>query len=217
MLNIDSDGRPDCLDVGLVSQALDGLCIGLVLTNSAGRITWANRAAERVLGIEQGDYRGQPLGRLLKDPQLSAFWHATRDGDDTVAGDVSVHWPHPRELKAHISSCVDRSGQPIGRALLFCDVTDERAAQIKMSRELTDRLLDLAGNEDNGPEPSCGLTPRELRVLRHVGSGLGNQQIAERLKVSSSTVRSHLKHVYRKLGLTTRAEAVRYAVQHALA
>lgn len=53
------------------------------------------------------------------------------------------------------------------------------------------------------------LTLQERRVLLHVAQGLSNGEIAERLVVASSTVRKHLEHAYRKLGVTNRLAAVR--------
>jgi LuxR family transcriptional regulator, maltose regulon positive regulatory protein len=50
-----------------------------------------------------------------------------------------------------------------------------------------------------------------------VGQGLGNDDIARNAHISPSTVRSHLKNLYRKLNLGSRAEAVRFAVLHHLA
>jgi DNA-binding NarL/FixJ family response regulator len=54
---------------------------------------------------------------------------------------------------------------------------------------------------------SC-LTRREADVLRHVALGETNAQIAHRLFVSEGTVKSHVKHILRKLGAANRAEAV---------
>ncbi len=57
--------------------------------------------------------------------------------------------------------------------------------------------------------PSTGwnsLTPTELDVVRLVGAGLPNKDIATRLFVSPRTVQSHLRHVYNKLGLTSRVQ-----------
>jgi len=50
-----------------------------------------------------------------------------------------------------------------------------------------------------------------------VGSGLGNQQIAAEMSVSQSTVRTHLKHIYRKLSLPSRSDAICYALRNNLA
>jgi DNA-binding CsgD family transcriptional regulator len=57
--------------------------------------------------------------------------------------------------------------------------------------------------------PSSGwdsLTPAEIDVVRLVGEGLGNKDIAARLFVSPRTVQSHLTHVYTKLGLSSRVQ-----------
>lgn len=62
---------------------------------------------------------------------------------------------------------------------------------------------------DERKRPSAGwasLTPTEVQVVRLVAEGLTNPQIAERLFITRNTVKTHLKHVFDKLGLTTRAE-----------
>ena len=57
------------------------------------------------------------------------------------------------------------------------------------------------------------LTPRELEILRLVAEGLGNQQIAGRLGLAVTTVRTHLSSVYGKLQLKTRVELALYVAQ----
>ena len=52
------------------------------------------------------------------------------------------------------------------------------------------------------------LTTQERRVLTLVAAGLTNPEIADRLTVASSTVRKHLEHAYRKLGVTSRMGAI---------
>jgi predicted ATPase/DNA-binding CsgD family transcriptional regulator len=65
------------------------------------------------------------------------------------------------------------------------------------------------------PTPA-GLTTRELDVLRLIAQGLTNAEIAERLVVSAHTVHAHLRAIYGKLDVTSRAAATRFAVEHHL-
>jgi DNA-binding NarL/FixJ family response regulator len=58
---------------------------------------------------------------------------------------------------------------------------------------------------------SAQLTPREKEVLRFLGEGMSARQIAEELWVSPKTIGSHCEHIFRKLGVRTRAQAVALA------
>ena len=66
------------------------------------------------------------------------------------------------------------------------------------------------------PSPPDALTAREIEVLRLVTTGLTNPQIADHLIISPLTVNAHLRSIYSKLGVTSRAAATRYALEHRL-
>ena len=59
--------------------------------------------------------------------------------------------------------------------------------------------------------PREALTPRELDIVRLVGRGLGNKEIAQELGVSVTTVRTHLNKVYDKLRPGSRVKLALYA------
>jgi DNA-binding NarL/FixJ family response regulator len=61
-----------------------------------------------------------------------------------------------------------------------------------------------------------GLTAREVDVLRGIAGGRTNAEIAAELYISEVTVKSHINHLFAKIGARSRAEAVRYAYEHGL-
>ncbi|MFE6843217.1 response regulator [Streptomyces sp. NPDC057686] len=64
--------------------------------------------------------------------------------------------------------------------------------------------------------PAEALTKRELEVLQLVADGLSNQQISKKLFLSQATVKSHLVHIYAKLGVDSRTSAVAAATTRRL-
>lgn len=82
---------------------------------------------------------------------------------------------------------------------------------------LNPRLGARLAAEPPAPDgPPDDLTEREVEVLRLIALGNTNSEIAEQLFLSVRTVESHRAHIQRKLGRTTRAELVRYALDRGL-
>jgi DNA-binding NarL/FixJ family response regulator len=67
-----------------------------------------------------------------------------------------------------------------------------------------------------GASAELDLSKRELTILRALQSGLSNKQIAKELFLAEQTVKFHLTNIYRKLGVNSRTEAVRFAYEHGL-
>ncbi len=75
--------------------------------------------------------------------------------------------------------------------------------------------LDVAQAGQNGN--GAGLSEREVEILQAVTRGLSNRAIAKELWLSDQTVKFHLHNIYRKLGVSNRTEAAKFAFEHGLA
>jgi DNA-binding NarL/FixJ family response regulator len=60
------------------------------------------------------------------------------------------------------------------------------------------------------------LTPRESEIVRYVAIGMRNAEVAARLSLSESTVKTHLTNIFQKLGIRDRIELTRYAIKTGL-
>jgi DNA-binding NarL/FixJ family response regulator len=90
---------------------------------------------------------------------------------------------------------------------LFAGVRAAARGETVLAPLVAARLLGRPGAA--GPP----LTPREVEILTLLARGLANKDIARQVLVSEATVKSHLSHVYDKLGVDTRAGAVARAIE----
>ena len=125
-------------------------------------------------------------------------------GVHTYVPDRSLHQSQVAAARAQLEEAEWTAAWAEGRAM-----TSERALEYALEQEAT-------------PEPAApqaypaGLSVREAEVLRLVATGLTNAGVAKELVLSSRTVDWHVSSIYRKLGIHSRAEATRYASEHAL-
>jgi DNA-binding NarL/FixJ family response regulator len=86
-----------------------------------------------------------------------------------------------------------------------------------VTRRLLDRFAETLPGGSREPSPKLGsLTDREIEVLRLLASGLSNAELAERLFLSETTVKSHVSSVLRKLDVRDRVQAVVLAYEAGL-
>jgi DNA-binding NarL/FixJ family response regulator len=115
----------------------------------------------------------------------------------------------------------DAGGDEIVRAIKAV-VAGEAGLAPQVQRRLLERLsaqgVEAAEGPDvpEVPELPDGLTVREAEVLALVAQGLSNSEIASRLYVSVTTVKTHINNLFAKTGARDRAQAVKYAYQHGI-
>jgi DNA-binding CsgD family transcriptional regulator len=135
--------------------------------------------------------------------RLRPEWNPNLRDTGTV-DDIHVDLDPPRRWRAQLSAFAERDFGPRERLIMRL-VQPHFAAAYRAAR-LRRRLISLAKTVDEGA--LAELTPREREVIRCVGEGLSNAEIARALVVEPSTVRKHLEHVYAKLGVRSRTAAL---------
>jgi DNA-binding NarL/FixJ family response regulator len=102
-------------------------------------------------------------------------------------------------------------------------VSDVHEGGVPLSRPIARRVLKLLGAQrdaapahDARPQGADGLSPREIELLQRIVQGETEAEIAQSLGLSPHTVRTHVKNIYRKLRVRSRAAAVRLAYERRL-
>jgi len=94
------------------------------------------------------------------------------------------------------------------------DIRRACSGKMVLSEELTEALAMSFRDEQQpkGPDLST-LTRRELQILKYIAEGLSNKLIGRKLDIVESTVKVHVKHLLKKLGLRSRVEAAIWMVE----
>ena len=94
-------------------------------------------------------------------------------------------------------------------------IAEVRAGGAPMTGEIARMVVQAFRKQPQQLPADTGLTGREEEILARLSEGLSNKEIAARLQVSYDTVRAHLRHIYEKLHVRGRTEAVRqYLTTH---
>ncbi len=119
----------------------------------------------------------------------------------TFEGDVEIH----RALQAGARAYLLKNMPPKELVEVIRQV---HAGKKRIPTEIAAHLAEHLSDE--------ALTDREIDVLKHVGGGNRNRDIAERLFISEETVKVHIKHIMEKLGASDRTQAVAIAVRRGI-
>ncbi|MEA2459872.1 MAG: rsbT co-antagonist protein RsbR [Actinomycetota bacterium] len=197
----------------LLESIIEDVPVLVFIKDVEGAYLYVNKAYERVTELD----RKEILGRTDTDlfpPELADTYR----GNDLLAinGETPLQSEEPLRVEGEERTfAVIKSGitgtrkEPIGVFGLAVDITDslraEHARGVDRQRLASARffgqLLD-------------SLTPQEARVLSLLVEGLSDSEIAERLGLTSGTIRQHVSHVLKKLRKQSRTQAVVEMLKH---
>jgi DNA-binding NarL/FixJ family response regulator len=112
----------------------------------------------------------------------------------------------------------DRPHRPSRSADEAAGLLAAEARAHRLDQEAVEAVLAAAGQRTPPARRTwpCDLTDREVEVLRLVARGLSTRDVAQALVISPKTADHHIQHVYTKVGVSTRAAATLFALEHDL-
>jgi len=203
--------RPGRLRASLLSAAVEIMLAG-------NDLPAARLAAEEIAQLAHSV--GASLLRAVAAHAGGAVALASGDAE-AAAGLLREAWREWRELNAPYE--VARVRALIGVA--YAALGDAEGARMEFDAALEvfehlgaapDAARVAAPLTPETPQPSGGLTGREVEVLRHIATGKTNRVIAGALAISEKTVARHVSNIFTKLDLPSRAAATAYAYEHKL-
>ncbi|WP_086820720.1 response regulator transcription factor [Allokutzneria sp. NRRL B-24872] len=151
---------------------------------------------------------GAEATRLIveRHPEVAVLVLTTYDDDESIASALSAG------ARGYLT-------KDAGRAEIAAALRSVTAGQSTFDTAISQRLVAaFAGDTEAAAlrRPADGLTPRETEVLALIAAGLGNGEIAKKLYIGETTVKTHINNAFAKIGARNRADAVRYAYRHGL-
>jgi len=140
---------------------------------------------------------------VAEHPEIKVLILSTFDADSYVL----------QALRAGASGYVLKDSQPDA---IVSSILAIMSGERVMANAVANRVLDLLTGTATPKQFYDGLTAREIEILKLLANGLANKQIARSLAISEKTVRNHVSHMYEKLQIYDRSQAVLYAVRKGL-
>jgi HD-GYP domain-containing protein (c-di-GMP phosphodiesterase class II) len=169
--------------------------------------------SERILA------RSEALAPLAR---IAGMHHDRQDGSGYHHGAAGAEIPAPARLlaaaDAYQAMTQDRPHRPALAPAAAARELEAATGAGRFDPECARAVIQAAGqrpSRSRSPWPR-GLSDREVEVLRLAAAGLSNRQIADALVISPRTAEHHIQHVYAKIGVSTRAAAAMFAMEHGL-
>jgi NarL family two-component system response regulator LiaR len=186
------------------------------------------RNGMKVVGEAENGVEAVELARCLQpDVILMDMLMPRLDGPDAIV-EIKKENPDARVLVLTSFSEQDKVAAAIRAGALgyllkdsspddlFDSIRSVSRGNLSLPQHLAVKLMQDLEQPQETASPKAALTERELDVLREVALGLSNQEIANKLSIGTTTVRSHVSNMLSKLELSNRTELALYAVEKGL-
>jgi len=151
--------------------------------------------------------------RLPPDDGLLALERIKQDWPD-VPVILLAEQDYPSHLaRAHRSGAAGLLLRDIARETLLGGLQAVAAGESLWTRTHRRRVIGVLTTPASGAQVDVPLTPREGEVLRRITEGLTNIKIADELGISCETIKEHVQHLLRKIGVSDRTQAAIWAVR----
>jgi len=180
---------------GDVGAAIESINVPSYAIDRAGVIRWLNPCARRLVG----DVRGRQFTSVVAPED-------TRRSREAFAQNIAGPG-HARDAQVAV---IGADGKRIA-----CELSSVPLVEGDRVVAVFGQISDVDETPPRPPHPH--LTPRQEEVLRLLERGRSTSDIAAELQLSTETVRNHIRHILRALGVHSRLEAVAYARRHDLA
>lgn len=184
----------DGTDIRIVAEATDGA--------TAHKLAAKHRPDVVMLDVRMPDGDGlNCLARIkLDQPETPVVMFSSHDNPTYVARAVALG------AAGYVSKSASREE-------IIAAITTAATGESIWSREELRRVTGALAAPRNGSDSEVSLTKRESEVLKQLALGLTNKEIAQSLGISYETVKEHVQHILRKIGVSDRTQAAVWAVR----
>lgn len=207
---------------------------GATLGLAEGQLRWA-----RWYRAKGDDARAIELARAAIELARNPDQPLVHIGANRLLGEIAAGVGNTREAQSLLETSLDlatacqiphlEAMAHASLSLLMAQIDEQDRARLHydLARPIVERLhlalprqqlaaVDARMTASQSAPPN-GLTPREMEVLKLASLGMTDAAIGDALFISPRTASQHLRSIYAKLGVSTRAAATRYALEHSLA
>lgn len=158
-----------------------------------------------ILDIRMPEMDGLETAKVIQSrwPNTKILMLTTFDNDDYVM----------EALKIGVSGYILKNGDTES---LLRSIRSALKGGLSLEEQVAAKVVPQLMKQQDRKEPDPSLTPRERAILKCIGEGLSNNEIADRLAISVGTVKNNTSQILNKLELRDRTQLAIYAIRHNL-